>query len=761
MSHRFPNISDKVTFKDPPKNSVGKAAILSSLQHMRRYMDWPEALKASLKMNQKEGFDCAGCAWPDPDDERSSIGEYCENGIKALAEEATPAKADPAFWARHSIEDLLAWTEFDLGKAGRITHPMVLRSGATHYEEVDWEEAFEMIADEIMSYDDPNKAIFYTSGRTSNEAAFLYGTLARVLGTNNLPDCSNMCHETSGRGLSETLGIGKGSVTLEDIYQSDLIMVIGQNPGTNHPRMLTALEKCKQNGGKIISVNPLKETGLIKYTNPQKPLRLLSGGVDITDLYLQVRTNGDIALLKGIMHLLLKADVDMGGVVDHDFIEQYTDGWEAVKTSLEEVDLNRCVQDSGISEEEIRKATQMIIESKSMIICWAMGITQHENGVQNVREIVNLLLMRGAIGRAGSGVCPVRGHSNVQGDRTMGVWEKMPDAFIDKLSAAFETDLPKKHGYSTVEAIKAMDEEKASFFMGMGGNFISAVPDTDRCAKGLRQCNLTVHVSTKPNRSHLVHGQTALILPVLGRSEIDVQASGYQFVSTENSMGIVQNSKGVLEPKSSALKSEVAVICGIGKALAKRGRGSKIDWQGMEDDYDLIRNKIEEVIPGFENYNTRVRHSTGFYLPNGVKQRDFKTNNGKAHFTINPLPNLERPARTYILGTVRSHDQYNTTLYGLDDRYRGIKNGRNIILMHPEDLKKEGIKALDKVDLHSEFKGEQRSVYQFKVIPYDIPRGCLMGYFPELNPLVPIDQISPEAHTPASKSIVVTLNKNS
>lgn len=760
MSHRFPNISKDASYQDPPSNTVGLKAILSSLGHMKRYMDWPEALKASLKMNQKDGFDCAGCAWPDPDDERSGLGEYCENGIKALAEEATSKKADPSWFAKYSIEELLTWDEFRLGKSGRITHPMVLEPGATHYKPIEWEAAFEMIAKQLMEYDDPNKALFYTSGRTSNEAAFIYGLLARAYGTNNLPDCSNMCHETSGRGLSETIGIGKGSVTLDDLYQSDLIMVIGQNPGTNHPRMLSALEKCKENGGKIISVNPLKEAGLVKYTNPQRPKRILSGGVDLTDLFLQVKINGDIALLKGIMHLLLQADNDIGDVVDHGFIKEYTDGWDSLEKELQSVDLQRCVEDSGISEQNIRRASQMVIESKSMIICWAMGITQHENGVQNVREIVNLLLMRGAIGRKGAGVCPVRGHSNVQGDRTMGIWEKMPKTFLDNMSKAFDTPIPHEHGHGTVPAIKAMANGAAKFFFGMGGNFISAVPDTDLCADGLRQCDMTVQVSTKVNRSHLVHGKTALILPVLGRSEIDIQASGYQFVSTENSMGIVQNSKGVLTPKSKALKSEVAVVSGIGKALAKKGRGPNIDWQSMEDDYDEIRKKIEAVIPGFDQYNKRVRQPSGFYLPNGAKDRVFKTTTGKAHFTINPLPNLQRAASSYSLGTVRSHDQYNTTLYGLDDRYRGIKKGRNIIMMNPKDIEKEGWKPLDYIDVHSLFKGEKRSVYQFKIIPYDIPQNCLMGYFPELNPLVPIDQISPEAHTPASKSLVVTLEKS-
>lgn len=756
--HRFPNVSDQVEFQKPGKGSVGLKAIWNSLGHMRRYMDWPEALKASLKMNQKDGFDCAGCAWPDPDDDRSALGEYCENGIKALAEEATPAKADSAFWARHSVAELAQWNEHDLGKAGRITQPMVLRAGATHYEPISWPDAFDKIADTLAGLDNPDQALFYTSGRTSNEAAFIYGLLARVYGTNNLPDCSNMCHETSGAGLSQTLGIGKGSVTLDDIHNSDLIMVIGQNPGTNHPRMLTALEHCKANGGNIISVNPLKEVGLIHYTNPQRPMRILSGGVDLTDLYLQVRINGDIALLKAIMKRLLEADRSGEKCIDHDFIREHTHGYDSLVADLDATDFDQCVADSGLALADIERAVDYIKKAKKMIICWAMGITQHENGVQNVREIVNLLLMHGSVGKAGAGVCPVRGHSNVQGDRTMGIWEKMPPAWIDRQGKAFGVKLPHEEGHSSVTAISAMAKGEAKFFLGMGGNFVSAVPDTDLCAKGFRQCELTVHVSTKPNRSHLVHGREALILPVLGRSEIDVQASGYQFVSTENSMGIVQNSKGVLAPKSEHLMSEVGVVCGIGQALAARGYGKPIAWAEMAADYDLIRDKIEEVIPGFDRYNERVRQPAGFYLPNGVKQRDFKTATGKANFTVNPLPDVAIPAGYYKLSTVRSHDQYNTTLYGLDDRYRGIKNGRNIILMNAEDMADAGLSAKANVHVHSHFRGEKRSVYNFKAIPYDIPRGCTTAYFPEANPLVPIDQVS-DTHTPASKGVLISVEK--
>lgn len=759
QGHRYPHVSDKLSWKEAKSGSVGMPAIWNSLKHLGRYVDMPQALKASLSMNQEGGFDCPGCAWPDPDDDRSKLGEYCENGIKALAEEATNRKANPEFFKNHSVRELKSWSEFKLGKSGRITHPMVLTAGASHYKQISWEDAFELIGNRLRGLSDPNQAIFYTSGRTSNEAAFLYGAFVRAYGTNNLPDCSNMCHECSGYALSQTLGIGKGAVTLDDIHQAELVMVIGQNPGTNHPRMLTALENCKINGGSIIAVNPLKEAGLINYSNPQKPLRILSGGIDLTDLYLQVQVNGDIALLKAIMLLLLKEDEEQGGIIDHEFIKEHTHGYDDFINELKKEDFNTCVLGSGVTEDEIRKASKMIAQNDKIIICWAMGVTQHENGVQNVREIVNLLLMRGAVGKAGAGPCPVRGHSNVQGDRTMGIWEKMPEPFLSKLDKAFDIQSPRAEGYATVPAITAMHEGKAKVFFGMGGNFVSATPDTDYTADALRKCDLTVHVSTKLNRSHLVHGKEALILPTLGRSEIDVQASGYQFVSTESSMGIVQNSKGVLPPKSGELRSEVAIIGGMAQATLADRNVVQVDWQAFVDDYDLIRDKIEEVIPGFERYNQRVRHSKGFYLPNGVKVRDFKTSTGKANFSINPRPVLKLEKGEFRLTTLRAHDQYNTTLYGLDDRYRGIKNGREIILMNKVDMKELGLKGGDSVDITSEYEGVVRGVSNFKVVPYDIPSRCLGAYFPEANPLVPIGLINPETHTPVSKNVVVKLKK--
>ena len=754
--HRANVDDEQLQVKPQKETAVGARAVVESLRQMGQHMSPAKALRVSLKVNQKRGFDCPGCAWPDPDDERSMIAEYCENGIKALAEEATKRLAKPEFFAKNSVSQLSQLSDHKLGKSGRIAQPMYLPAGATHYEPISWAQAFEKISHRLRSIQ-PDEAVFYTSGRTSNEAAFLYAAMVRAYGTNNLPDCSNMCHESSGRALGQTLGIGKGSVRLSDLYEADLIIVMGQNPGTNHPRMLNALERCKENGGKIISVNPLREAGLVKYANPQRPMKLLSGGVGLADLHLPIPINRDLALLKAWLLLLKEKEAGGEAMFDHDFIAQHTSDFEEFIADLDQQDLETCIKQSGLPEAKVRESLEMIAASKKIIVCWAMGLTQQENGVATIREIVNLLLLKGSVGIPGGGTCPVRGHSNVQGDRTMGIWERMPEAYHVRLEEAFGFNSPRQHGYDTVEAIKAMHAGKASFFFGMGGNFLSAAPDTDYTAAALRNCSMTVHVSTKLNRSHLVHGQEALILPCLGRTEVDNQASGGQFISVENSMGVVHSSQGILKPVSDQLKSEPAIVAGLATALFRDRDDVDVDWEFLATNYDRIREKIEAVIPGFDNYNEKVRHDSGFELPNGARSRQFSTPDGKAHFSINKLTVDELAEGQFHLMTIRSHDQYNTTIYDLNDRYRGIEQGRKVVFINPEDAATLGLERLDRVNVRAIDGDDSRIVYDFKVVPYDIPRGCLAAYFPEANPLVSINSVAAESNTPVSKKVVVVL----
>jgi molybdopterin-dependent oxidoreductase alpha subunit len=743
--------------KEPKEKSVGVPAIISSIKHMAKYMDPIDAFKLSLKINQKGGFDCPGCAWPDPDDDRSAIGEYCENGIKAIAEEATKKSITANFFATHSVAEISKLSDFEMGKLGRLTEPMVLKEGATHYAPISWQEAFDLMAQVLNALTSPNDAIFYTSGRTSNEAAYLYQLFIRAFGTNNLPDCSNMCHESSGVGLSETVGIGKGSVTLADLYEAEVIMVMGQNPGTNHPRMLGALEKCKENGGKIITVNPLPEAGMVNFVDPQSPLSILKGGTALTDLFVQVKVNGDVAFLKAIMLLLLAKEDAGEKVIDHDFIKEYTAHYDEFITDIKAHSLEECVEASGVDLATLSQAAELLAAHEKIIICWAMGLTQHENGVGNIQEVVNLLLMRGAIGKPGAGTCPVRGHSNVQGDRTMGIWEAPKDAFLDKLDEVHGIKSPREHGYHVVSAIEAMKAEKGKVFFAMGGNFLSATPDTHYTAEALQNCSLTAHVSTKLNRSHLITGTQALILPCLGRTDKDVQAMGEQFVSCENSMGVVQSSQGILTPPSKHLKSEVAIVA----ELAAATLGEKtIPWTEMAGDYDIIREAIEQTIPGFNQYNERVRQPAGFYLPNGARERKFNTETGKANFTLNKVPKHTLAEGEYTMMTIRSHDQYNTTIYGLDDRYRGIYNERRVVMMNKEDISARGWKTRQEVTLFSEFNGVKREARKFLVVPYPIPLGNVATYFPEANPLVPIDSFAAKSFTPTSKLVKVTIEKS-
>ena len=742
-------------FEGASGTSGGLAAVWSSLKHAAREMGLVRGTRTLLKVNQKDGFDCPGCAWPDPDGERAHF-EFCENGAKAVAEEATTRRVTPDFFREWSVADLSQKSDFWLGKQGRITRPVVLRRGATHYAEIGWDEAFKLIAGELNALDSPDEAAFYTSGRTSNEAAFLYQLFVRQFGTNNLPDCSNMCHESSGRALTETIGVGKGTVTLEDFDKADTIFIIGQNPGTNHPRMLTTLRAAKRRGCKIVHVNPLPEAGLARFKHPQHPLDLLGGGTELTDIFLQVRVNGDVPLLKGLMKEVLEEEKRRPGtVLDRKFIEEKTHGFDDFARELDKVSWDELVEQSGVARELMREAADIYVKSNRVIVCWAMGLTQHKNAVANIQEIVNLLLLRGNLGRPGAGACPVRGHSNVQGDRTMGIWERPADTFLDALAREFDFEPPRRHGLDTVETIKAMHERKVKLFFALGGNFLSATPDTEFTAEALRRCRLTAQVSTKLNRSHLVTGEQALILPCLGRTERDAQKSGAQFVSVENSMGVVHSSRGSLEPASPELLSEPVIVAQLARATL--GKRSGIEWEWLVEDYDRVRDLIERVIPGFENYNVRVRRAGGFYLPNLAREGVFKTSTDRANFTVHELPRHELAPGQLLMMTVRSHDQFNTTIYGLDDRYRGVSGERRVVFLNPEDVKEQGLSAGQVVDLFSHFEGEERTARRFLVVPYPLPRRCAATYFPEANVLVPVGSVADKSNTPASKSVRITV----
>ena len=737
----------------PSSKAAGMKGVTVALKHLSDELGLFEGLKLMTQINQKHGSDCPGCAWPDPTD-RSSFFEYCENGAKAVAEEATKKRVNASFLSKHSVEELSNWSDYEIGKAGRITEPFYLAKGSNHYTPISWEEANKKIAAKLSSID-PNEAVFYTSGRTANETAFLYQLMVRQYGTNNMPDCSNMCHESSGAGLSKTVGIGKGSVTLEDLYEAEVIMVVGQNPGTNHPRMLSALQRTKKNGGKIIHVNPLPEIGTEKFVNPQSPVEILTGGTKIADHFLQVRVNGDIALFKLLLKGLFDAEEkNPGKVLDKPFIDRYSSGFDAFKADLLQTDFEQAYRDCGLTAAELAPVISLLAANKKIIICWAMGITQHKNGVANVQEIVNLLLAKGAIGKPGAGTCPVRGHSNVQGDRTMGIYEKPAAAFLDSLDAHFNIKSPRQHGYDTVDAIEAMGNNDVKFFMGMGGNFVSATPDSAYTGEAMQRCDLTVQVSTKLNRSHLVTGEEALILPCLARTEEDLQSGIPQVLSVENSMGVVHTTQGRRKPASASLRSEVQIVCGIANALFP---GGPIDWSTMHQQNDGIRDHIEAVIPGFEAYNKRLQVPEGFSLPNGARVRQFNTANCKANFTVNSLPQVDPKEAQFIMITIRTHDQYNTTIYGLDDRYRGIKNERRVVLMNQQDMDEMSLKKGQLVDLESVFQGEQRRTNKFHVLPYSIPRKSIATYFPEANALVPRQSKAAISGTPSSKFVEVNI----
>ncbi|MFF7942256.1 FdhF/YdeP family oxidoreductase [Nocardia gamkensis] len=747
----------ELTVTPPEEQAAGVTAVAVALKRSVEEMGVIRTARTLARVNQVHGFDCPGCAWPEPTGHRRPA-EFCENGAKAVAEEATLRTVTPEFFAAHSIAELSEKSGYWLGQQGRLTHPMVLRPGDTHYSPIAWEEAYRLIADTLRGLDSPDEAVFYTSGRTSNETAFLYQLLVRSYGTNNLPDCSNMCHESSGAALIGSIGIGKGSVSIDDFAEADLIVVAGQNPGTNHPRMLSALAAAKAEGARIIAVNPLPETGLLGFRDPQT-VKGVTTGVPIADDFLQIRLGGDMALFQALGRLLLEAeDRAPGTVVDREFVDAHCAGYAEYEKHVRAVDLATVLEATGLSRAELERTAEAFARSRNIILCWAMGLTQQTHAVATIEEATNLLLLRGMIGKPGAGVCPVRGHSNVQGDRTMGIWEKMPEAFLDALDREFGITSPREHGLDTVAAIRAMRDGRAKVFFGMGGNFVSATPDTAVTEAALRGCALTVQVSTKLNRSHIVHGRTALILPTLGRTDLDLAPDGTkQQVSVEDSMSMVHLSTGRLKPVGEQLRSEVAIVCELAQALF--GAEHPVPWARFARDYDHVRDAIARVVPGCADYNSKVRQRNGFQLPHPPRDaREFRTATGKANFAVNELTWLPVPAGRLILQTLRSHDQYNTTIYGLDDRYRGIHHGRKVVLVHPEDIAAFGFSDGDPVDIVSEWTdGTERRVENFRLVSYPTPRGNAAAYYPETNPLVPLDHVAKRSNTPVSKAVTIRL----
>lgn len=721
--------------------------------------------RTMLRANQPDGFDCPGCAWGDP--EHGSSFEFCENGVKAVAWEATQKRVTPDFFAAHSVSELRTWSDFELEHQGRLTHPMVYDAASDRYRQTSWDEAFTAIGAALKALDDPDRAEFYTSGRASNEAAFLYQLFVRLYGTNNFPDCSNMCHEASGVALTEAIGIGKGTVLLEDFEAADAIFVIGQNPGTNHPRMLADLRKATARGAKVVVFNPLKEKGLQRFADPQNKLEMIFGGSEPTSTdYYQPRLGGDMAAVRGMAKLVFAAEEaalaeGRPSVIDHAFIAEHCHGFEAWKAEVDGTSWDQFLEQSGLTLEEITRAAGVYLAADKVICTWAMGVTQHRHSVATIREIASLMFLRGNIGRPGTGLCPVRGHSNVQGDRTVGINEKAPKALIDALEREIGVKMPRNRGHNVVEAIGAMISGRAKAFIGLGGNFARATPDSDLVAKILQSLDLTVHVATKLNHSHLLPGRVSYILPCLGRTEIDKNSKGIrQIVTVEDSMSMVHGSGGINMPASKELKSEVAIVAGIAAATVG---SDHVDWAGLADDNDRIRELIARVLPAFGDYNTAVRQKRGFWLRNPASEREFNTVTGRANFFPDRLPDQTEwqqagPGRL-VLQTFRSHDQYNTTIYGVDDRYRGVYGERRVIFINREDLARLGHGAGDLVDLTSEAAdGKIRMANGFRLVPYDIPQGCIAGYYPELNLLVPHDAWGEGSFTPVSKSILVTLH---
>ncbi|MFE2277515.1 FdhF/YdeP family oxidoreductase [Streptomyces sp. NPDC059454] len=743
----------------PPKTW---AAGVPAVYHAMKYsLDQTSARRTGLtllNLNQVRGFDCPGCAWPEPEPGHRPMNEYCENGAKHTNDEATSRRVTPDFFRRYPISELAGKSDRWLNQQGRLTRPMVKRPGSDHYEPISWSDALDLLADELGALDSPDEAVFYTSGRASNEAAFVLQLFARAFGTNNLPDCSNMCHESSGTALNETLGTGKGDVSLRDIHHADLILTVGQNPGTNHPRMLSALEECKRRGGRIVAVNPLPEAGLARFKQPQRPRGVIGRGTRIADRFLHIRIGGDLALFQALNLLLLEAEeAAPGTVLDQDFINVHTEGFEEFARHLRAtVSWPEVEKATGLARARIEEVRDMVLGSERVIVCWAMGLTQHRHGVPTIREVVNFLLLRGNVGRFGAGACPVRGHSNVQGDRTMGIWERMPDHFLDALAREFRFEPPREHGWDSVASVRAMRDGRAKVFLGLAGNFVRAISDSEVSEAAMRTCRLTAHISTKLNRSHVVCGETALILPTLGRTERDVQATGEQFVTVEDSMSRIHASRGVLEPASKHLLSEVAIL----SRLARRTLGDRVPvrWERFEADYDCVRDHVSRVVPGFEDFNTRVRRPGGFCLPNPVNEGVFPTPAGKALFSRNDFEALTAPPGHLILQSLRSHDQWNTVPYSDDDRYRGIHGSRRVVLVNWYDMRELGLEEGAPVDLVGVWEdGAERRAENFRVVGYPTSRGCAAAYYPETNVLVPLESVAYQSNTPTSKGIVVRL----
>ena len=731
----------------PSKLAAGMKGVTTSFRHTLAQSGIKGTIQTMRSVNRFDGFDCPGCAWPDPDNHRSGF-EFCENGAKAFAAEATTRRVTPNLFSKYSVSSLSERGDMWMDKQGRLTQPMYLAEDTEHYEPITWDTAFSLIADRIKATDAERVAL-YTSGRASNEAAFLWGTLARQIGTNNLPDCSNMCHESSGVALNTSIGIGKGTVKLEDFDYADLVLVVGQNPGTNHPRMLSALARCKRKGGSVISINPLEETGMKRFKHPQEMLRMLGTGTAIADDHVPVRINGDSALFKGIAKHLIE-----NNAIDSAFIQKHAIGFDNFKSHLSNVNWKDIERVTGLTEERIREIARIVAQSKRMIICWAMGITQHRNSVPTIHDIVNVLLLGGHFGRKGAGACPVRGHSNVQGDRTVGINHHPSESFLAALDAATGIKSPRERGVDSVQLIQRSIEGKCDVLLCLGGNLLSAMSDTEVTAKALQKIGLTVQISTKLNRSHVITGKEALILPCLGRTEEDIGAAGNRFVTVENSMGVVHSSRGTMKPASEQLMSEPDIVANIGDALFG---SSPIQWTHLSEDYDRIRSLIESVVPGFDDYNNRVREDGGFYLPNGPRDGPiWNTSDGKAVIHSHPLDSFE-VEDGYTMMTIRSHDQYNTTIYGMDDRYRGIKNARRIVFMNPEDMIQDGITSQQEVNLISIHDGVERRADRWKVVPYSIPRGNIATYFPEANVLIPLESVAIGSNTPTSKSVHVRI----